>query len=101
MTEKETKKTVKKIIIGFGKGGKTLAKFLSQQGEEVLLAEKSAKMYGGTCINIACLPSKRLILEGAAGSDFSEAVAGKNEMMAQLREKSYQMLAQESTPTRS
>lgn len=101
MTEKETKKTVKKIILGFGKGGKTLAKFLSQQGEEVLLTEKSAKMYGGTCINIACLPSKRLILEGAAGSDFSEAVAGKNEMMAQLREKSYQMLAQESTPTRS
>lgn len=47
MTEKETKKTVKKIIIGFGKGGKTLAKFLGQQGEEVLLVEKSAKMYGG------------------------------------------------------
>lgn len=99
MTEKETVKTVKNIIIGFGKGGKTLAKFLGQQGEEVLLVEKSAKMYGGTCINIACLPSKRLILEGAAGSDFSEAVAGKNEMTAQLREKNYQMLAQEETVT--
>lgn len=99
MAEKETKKTVKNIIIGFGKGGKTLAKFLGQQGEEVLLVEKSAKMYGGTCINIACLPSKRLILEGAAGSDFSEAVAGKNEMTAQLREKNYQMLAQEETVT--
>lgn len=99
MTEKETKKTVKNIIIGFGKGGKTLAKFLGQQGEEVLLVEKSAKMYGGTCINIACLPSKRLILEGATGSDFSEAVAGKNEMTAQLREKNYQMLAQEETVT--
>ncbi|CAH1706431.1 putative Dihydrolipoamide dehydrogenase; pyridine nucleotide-disulfide oxidoreductase YkgC [Lactobacillus delbrueckii subsp. delbrueckii] len=45
------------------------------------------------------LPSKRLILEGAAGSDFSEAVAGKNEMTAQLREKNYQMLAQEETVT--
>lgn len=99
MTEQETKKTVKNIIIGFGKGGKTLAKFLSQQGEEVLLVEKSPKMYGGTCINIACLPSKRLILEGAAGSDFSEAVAGKNEMTAQLREKNYQMLAGEDTVT--
>lgn len=99
MTEKETVKTVKNIIIGFGKGGKTLAKFLGQQGEEVLLIEKSAKMYGGTCINIACLPSKRLILEGAAGRDFSAAVAGKNEMTAQLREKNYQMLAQEETVT--
>ncbi|CCK85500.1 Probable pyridine nucleotide-disulfide oxidoreductase [Lactobacillus equicursoris DSM 19284 = JCM 14600 = CIP 110162] len=92
-------KTVKNIIIGFGKGGKTLAKFLGQQGEEVLLVEKSPKMYGGTCINIACLPSKRLILEAGVGSDFSEAVAGKNEMTALLREKNYQMLAQEETVT--
>ena len=30
-------KTVKNIIIGFGKGGKTLAKFLAQKGEEVLV----------------------------------------------------------------
>lgn len=98
MAEKETKKTVKKIILGFGKGGK----FLGQQGEEVLLAEKSAKMYGGHLHQHRMATRvKRLILEGAAGSDFSEAVAGKNEMMAQLREKSYQMLAQESTPTRS
>lgn len=99
MIENETMKTVKNIIIGFGKGGKTLAKFLGQQGEEVLLVEKSPKMYGGTCINIACLPSKRLILEAGDGSDFSEAVAGKNEMTALLREKNYQMLAQEETVT--
>lgn len=99
MIENETMKTVKNIIIGFGKGGKTLAKFLGQQGEEVLLVEKSPKMYGGTCINIACLPSKRLILEAGVGSDFSEAVAGKNEMTALLREKNYQMLAQEETVT--
>ncbi|MFR0599402.1 FAD-dependent oxidoreductase [Lactobacillus equicursoris] len=99
MIENETMKTVKNIIIGFGKGGKTLAKFLGQQGEEVLLVEKSPKMYGGTCINIACLPSKRLILEAGVGSDFSKAVAGKNEMTALLREKNYQMLAQEETVT--
>lgn len=99
MIENETMKTVKNIIIGFGKGSKTLAKFLGQQGEEVLLVEKSPKMYGGTCINIACLPSKRLILEAGVGSDFSEAVAGKNEMTALLREKNYQMLAQEETVT--
>ena len=77
MIENETMKTVKNIIIGFGKGGKTLAKFLGQQGEEVLLVEKSPKMYGGTCINIACLPSKRLILEAGVGSDFSEPFCGR------------------------
>ena len=52
-------KKVQNIVIGFGKGGKTLAKFLAQRGEEVLVVEKSQQMYGGTCINIACLPSKR------------------------------------------
>src|SRR5699024_7658971 len=87
------------IIIGFGKGGKTLAKFLAQKGEEVLVIEKSNKMYGGTCINIACLPSKRLIIEAANGVSYVDAVNGKNEMTAQLREKNYHMLADEKTIT--
>lgn len=91
--------TIKNIIIGFGKGGKTLAKFLAQKGEEVLVIEKSNKMYGGTCINIACLPSKRLIIEAANGVSYVDAVNGKNEMTAQLREKNYHMLADEKTVT--
>lgn len=92
-------KTIKNIIIGFGKGGKTLAKFLAQKGEEVLVIEKSNKMYGGTCINIACLPSKRLIIEAANGVSYVDAVSGKNEMTAQLRNKNYHMLADEQTVT--
>ena len=92
-------KTIKNIIIGFGKGGKTLAKFLAQKGEEVLVIEKSNKMYGGTCINIACLPSKRLIIEAANGVSYVDAVNGKNEMTEQLREKNYHMLADEKTVT--
>ena len=91
--------TIKNIIIGFGKGGKTLAKFLAQKGEEVLVIEKSNKMYGGTCINIACLPSKRLIIEAANGVSYVDAVNCKNEMTAQLREKNYHMLADEKTIT--
>ena len=91
--------TIKNIIIGFGKGGKTLAKFLAQKGEEVLVIEKSNKMYGGTCINIACLPSKRLIIEAANGVSYVDAVNGKNEMTAQVREKNYHMLADEKTVT--
>lgn len=39
-------------------------------------------MYGGTCINIACLPSKRLIIEAANGVSYVDAVNGKNEMTA-------------------
>ena len=92
-------KTVKNIIIGFGKGGKTLAKFLAQHGEQVLVIEKSKQMYGGTCINIACLPSKRLIIEAAHGTSFEDAVDGKNVMTSQLRQKNYQMLASEDNIT--
>lgn len=90
-------KRVRNIVIGFGKGGKTLAKFLAQKGEEVLVVEKSQQMYGGTCINIACLPSKRLVTEAARGTDFVTAIKGKIEMVEQLRNKNYHMLADEDT----
>ena len=45
------------IVVGFGKAGKTLAAKLSSQGKKVALIEKSKSMYGGTCINIACIPT--------------------------------------------
>lgn len=90
---------VKNLIIGFGKGGKTLAKTLAAKGEQVVVVERSNKMYGGTCINIACLPSKRLVIESTRGTDFTQAVDGKNEMTAFLRDKNYHMLADEDTVT--
>lgn len=87
----------KNVIIGFGKGGKTLAKKLSSMGESVLVIEKSKKMYGGTCINIACLPSKNLILNANRGVEFSEAINTKNDLTSFLRNKNYHMVADEAT----
>ena len=53
------------IIIGFGKGGKTLAGALAAAGKKVALAERSERMYGGTCINVGCIPSnQRRTVEG-------------------------------------
>ncbi len=49
------------IIIGFGKGGKTLASTLGNAGQRTLLVEKSSQMYGGTCINVGCIPTKFLV----------------------------------------
>ena len=89
------------IIIGFGKGGKTLAAELSNRGWKVALIERSDKMYGGTCINIACIPTKALVHEaGISGlmykedykqqSDFyKQAIARKNELTSFLREKNF------------
>ena len=47
------------VVIGFGKGGKTLAGAYAKTGKNVALIEQSTGMYGGTCINIGCVPTKR------------------------------------------
>lgn len=49
---------VKNIIIGFGKAGKTLAQEFNARQEKTILVEKDPKMYGGTCINVACIPQR-------------------------------------------
>jgi pyruvate/2-oxoglutarate dehydrogenase complex dihydrolipoamide dehydrogenase (E3) component len=49
------------LVIGFGKGGKTLAATMGRHGRRVVMVEQSDQMYGGTCINIGCIPSKALI----------------------------------------
>ncbi|MDX3355405.1 FAD-dependent oxidoreductase [Streptomyces sp. ME01-24h] len=49
------------LVIGFGKGGKTLAARMGAAGRRVALVEQSSQMYGGTCINIGCVPTKALI----------------------------------------
>ncbi|WP_337522320.1 FAD-dependent oxidoreductase [Dialister invisus] len=89
------------IVIGFGKAGKTLAVKLAKQGEKVALIEKDARMYGGTCINVGCIPSKRLVLEAerAPAHDFevqSEyyhvAVQEKKKLTTALRMANYNKL---------
>ncbi len=85
------------IIIGFGKAGKTLAAFLAGQGWRVAMVEESAQMYGGTCINIGCIPTKTLVhdaeLHGPGEQAFSQAMARKRQVTGLLREKNYQNLA--------
>ncbi|EPE3623596.1 reactive chlorine resistance oxidoreductase RclA [Serratia nevei] len=85
------------IIIGFGKAGKTLAAFLAGQGWCVAMVEASAQMYGGTCINIGCIPTKTLVhdaeLHGPGEQAFSQAMARKRQVTGLLREKNYQNLA--------
>jgi pyruvate/2-oxoglutarate dehydrogenase complex dihydrolipoamide dehydrogenase (E3) component len=49
------------IILGGGKGGKTLAMKLGHAGRRVVLIERSRAMIGGSCINVACIPTKAFI----------------------------------------
>lgn len=79
------------LIIGFGKAGKTLAATLAKLGKSVALIEQSAKMYGGTCINIGCIPSKKLnFLANKVPLDV--AVAQKNKLIAKLNDANFKKL---------
>lgn len=93
------------IIIGFGKGGKTLAAEFAKRGQKVAIIERSDRMYGGTCINIGCIPTKTLvhqakIASGMTESTFEEkskfyrdAIAVKETVTGALRNKNYHNLA--------
>lgn len=99
------------VIIGFGKGGKTLAGFLAGKGQNVALVEKSDKMYGGTCINVGCIPSKKLVNSTKVLKDkglssiedkekfYSESIENKNTLIGALRGKNYEMLASKENIT--
>ena len=97
-------KTYDNLIIGFGKGGKTLAASLAKAGQRTALIEKSPLMYGGTCINVACLPTKSLensarqsAIQGgddaARQQHFRQAIEEKRRLTAMLRKKNYDKLA--------
>ena len=93
------------VIIGFGKAGKTLAAELAAHDWSVAMVERSDKMYGGTCINIGCIPTKALIHSAglaAAGHPltfgqrrdyYRESVASKTALVDLLRDKNYHKLA--------
>ena len=55
------RKSYDAVVIGFGKGGKTIAGALGSAGKKVAMIEQSTKMYGGTCINVGCIPTLSLI----------------------------------------
>lgn len=77
------------IVIGFGKAGKTLAKSAAKHGLSVAMVEQSKKMYGGTCINVGCIPTKVLVHDADLGGDFKEAMARKQSVVAALNNKNY------------
>lgn len=93
------------IIIGFGKAGKTLATEFAKREMEVAVIEQSDKMYGGTCINIGCIPTKTLVHQAKmastnsnAGFDeravfYRNAIKTKENVIEALRNKNYHLLA--------
>jgi pyruvate/2-oxoglutarate dehydrogenase complex dihydrolipoamide dehydrogenase (E3) component len=54
------------LVIGSGVGGKLMAWNLAKRGEKTVVVERS--MIGGSCPNVACLPSKNVIYSAKAVS---------------------------------
>jgi pyruvate/2-oxoglutarate dehydrogenase complex dihydrolipoamide dehydrogenase (E3) component len=69
------------IIIGAGQAGPSLAGALTAAGMTVAFAER--KLYGGTCVNTGCIPTKTLVASAYAAhiarraADFGVVIDGE------------------------
>jgi pyruvate/2-oxoglutarate dehydrogenase complex dihydrolipoamide dehydrogenase (E3) component len=57
-------KTYDAIVIGTGQAGPSLAVRLASAGMEVAIVER--KLFGGTCVNTGCIPTKTLVASARA-----------------------------------
>jgi len=68
------------IVIGTGQSGPSLAARLAQEGLKTAIIER--KLFGGTCVNVGCTPTKALVASARAaymarrGSDFGVVIEG-------------------------
>ncbi len=89
------------IIIGTGQAGPSLAARLANAGKKVAIVER--KLFGGTCVNTGCIPTKTMVasayaahmarraadfgveIEGAVGVDMKRVKARKDEISGKSR----------------
>ena len=68
------------IVIGTGQSGPSLAARLTKEGMKTAIIER--KLFGGTCVNVGCVPTKTLVASARAahmarrGSDFGVMIDG-------------------------
>ena len=68
------------IVIGTGQSGPSLAARLAQEGMKTAIIER--KLFGGTCVNVGCKPTKAHVTNARAaymarrGSDFGVVIEG-------------------------
>jgi len=68
------------IIIGTGQAGPSLAARMTREGMKTAIIER--KLFGGTCVNVGCIPTKALVASARAahmarrGPDFGVTIDG-------------------------
>lgn len=104
-------KTYDLLVLGWGKAGKTLAKKAAISGMSVAVVERDPKMYGGTCINVGCLPTKAMVHYAGLVREseklgitrdwnfnqqaFNQARSHRQKFVSMLNTKNYHLLADE------
>ncbi len=69
------------IVIGTGQAGPSLAAELADSGKQVAVVERHR--FGGTCVNVGCIPTKALVASARAahvahrGGDFGVVIDGQ------------------------
>jgi pyruvate/2-oxoglutarate dehydrogenase complex dihydrolipoamide dehydrogenase (E3) component len=69
------------IIIGTGQAGPSLAQRMTREGMKTAIIER--KLFGGTCVNVGCIPTKALVASARAahmarrGGDFGVTIDGQ------------------------
>jgi pyruvate/2-oxoglutarate dehydrogenase complex dihydrolipoamide dehydrogenase (E3) component len=69
------------IVIGTGQSGPSLAVRLAKAGRKTAIIER--KLFGGTCVNVGCIPTKTLIASARAAhvarnaADYGVAIDGR------------------------
>jgi pyruvate/2-oxoglutarate dehydrogenase complex dihydrolipoamide dehydrogenase (E3) component len=68
------------VIIGTGQAGPSMAQRMTQEGLKTAIIER--KLFGGTCVNVGCIPTKALVASARTayvarrGDEFGVAIGG-------------------------
>ena len=77
------------IIVGTGQAGPALAARMTKEGMKTAIIER--KLFGGTCVNVGCIPTKALVASARAahmarrGTDFGVAIGPVKMDMKQVK----------------
>jgi pyruvate/2-oxoglutarate dehydrogenase complex dihydrolipoamide dehydrogenase (E3) component len=87
------------VVLGSGAGSKLIAWTLAEQGQRVAVIER--KYIGGSCPNIACMPSKNIVHSAKVasyfgrGREFGIATKGFTVEMSAVRDRKRRMVSGE------
>jgi len=86
------------IVIGTGQSGPSIATRMTKEGMRVAVIER--KLFGGTCINVGCIPTKTLVASARAAyvarraADFGVTVGAINVDMARVKARKDEVVRQ-------